>query len=304
MADLVSQFARRSNRSLKEEAVRWALFTCALVSVATTAGIIYTLASEGIAFFKTVSLFEFLTGTTWAPLFDPPRFGVLPLLAGTMLVTVIAAVIAVPVGLLAAIYLNGFASQKARARLKPLMEILAGIPTVVYGYLALQTITPAIQQVFPQTQVFNALSGAIAVAVMILPTIASLCDDALRAVPSSLRHAAFAMGATRMEVSMQVMLPAALSGVIAAVILAVSRAVGETMIVVIACGGQPALTLNPLEPVQTMTAYIVAISLGDTPRGTTGYYTIFAVGGLLFLITLGMNVIAHKVLRRFREVYD
>ena len=308
---LRAQLSRKANRTYREEGVKVLLFLCALVSVATTAGIIYTLALESVNFFAQVSLGEFLLGTNWAPLFNPPHFGVLPLVAGTMLVTVIAAIIAVPLGLLAAIYLSEYATARVRTIVKPILEVLAGIPTVVYGYFALTAITPAIQGVVEGltgrtdlVQVFNALSGAIAVAIMILPTIASLCDDALRAVPNSLRQAGYAMGATKMEVALQVMVPAALSGILAAVILAISRAVGETMIVVIACGGQPNITANPLEPVQTMTAYIVAVSLGDTPHGTISYLTIFAVGSLLFVITLGMNIISHKILRRFREVYD
>jgi phosphate transport system permease protein len=232
-----------------------------------------------------------------------------------MLVALLAGVMAIPLGLFAAIYISEYASKKTRRVVKPIMEVLAGIPTVVYGYFALTFISPyVVRLVFPNVNPFdptspgttasNALSGAIALAVMILPTIASLCDDALRAVPDSLRQAGYAMGATKLEVSLQVMVPGALSGIIASFILALSRAIGETMIVVIACGGQPVLTMNPLQQVQTMTAYIVAISLGDTPHGTIEYETIFAVGALLFLITLGMNIVAHKVLRRFREVYE
>lgn len=295
--------------------MRWVLFTCALLSIATTAGIVYTFCIETFRFFQQVSIWEFFTGTQWAPLIEPQHFGVLPLVGGTLLVAVLAAIFAVPLGLLAAIYLSEYASRRARGAIKPVLEILAGIPTVVYGYFALLAITPLLRQAIPailppqrfpwaEVGVFNALAGAIAVAVMILPTIASLCDDALRAVPDSLRQAGYAMGATKKEVSLQVMAPAALSGIIAAVILALSRAIGETMIVVVACGGSPNLTLNPLESVQTMTAYIVAVSLGDTPHGTIEYSTIFAVGALLFVMTLVMNIISHKVLQRFREVYE
>jgi phosphate transport system permease protein len=300
----VQHLSRKSNRILREEGIRVVLALSALFSVATTVGIVYTLVSESIHFFQQVSLAEFFLGTEWAPLFSPPRFGVLPLVNGTLLVTAVAAIIAVPLGVGAAIYLSEFASQKSRAFIKPILEVLAGIPTIVYGFFALVSITPVLQKIWPQTQVFNVLSGSIAVAIMILPTIASLCDDALRSVPDSLRQGGYAMGATKLEVTSSVVLPAALSGILAAIILALSRAIGETMIVVIACGGQPNITANVFEPVQTMTAFIVAVSLGDTPHGTIGYLTIFAVGSLLFLITLCMNIISNKIMRRFREVYE
>jgi phosphate transport system permease protein len=306
---------------LKEGAIAGLLFLCALISVATTGGIIYTLFTETISFFRDLwgqhglTPLDFLFGREWAPLLEPRHFGVLPLVGGTLLVAILAGVLAIPLGLFAAIYVSEYARKQTRRLVKPIMEVLAGIPTVVYGYFALTFVSPhVVRAVFPNINPFdptssstaasNALSGAIALAIMILPTIASLCDDALRAVPDSLRQAGYAMGATKLEVATQVMVPGALSGIIAAFILALSRAIGETMIVVIACGGQPLLTINPLEQVQTMTAYIVAISLGDTPHGTIEYETIFAVGALLFLITLAMNIVAHKVLRRFREVYD
>jgi phosphate transport system permease protein len=302
-------------RRWREEGIRWGLLTCALLSIATTLGILYTLCVETFHFFQKVSPWEFFTDTRWTPLIEPQHFGVLPLVSGTLLVAALAALFAVPVGLMAAVYMSEYASRKARGVIKPVLEILAGIPTVVYGYFALMLITPVLRQVIPlllpperfpwaEVGVFNAAAGAIAVAVMILPTIASLCDDALRAVPDSLRQAGYAMGATKQEVSLQVMVPAALSGIIASVILALSRAIGETMIVVIACGGTPVLTANPLRSIETMTAYIVAVSLGDTPRGTIEYSTIFAVGALLFAMTLVMNIISHKVLQRFREVYE
>lgn len=322
MSSIIAEaFQIKKTRNLKEGAISGLLFLCALISVATTAGIIYTLFTETFGFFKHLWLqhrltpLDFLFGREWAPMLEPRHFGVLPLVAGTVLVAVLAGAIAVPVGLLGALYISEYARKSTRRLVKPVMEVLAGIPTVVYGYFALTFISPyVVRMLFPHVNPFdpnspgttasNALSGAIALAVMILPTIASLCDDALRAVPDSLRQAGYAMGATKLEVSLQVVVPGALSGVIAACILALSRAVGETMIVVIACGGQPALTLNPLQQVQTMTAYIVAISLGDTPHGTIEYETIFAVGALLFVVTLGMNIVAHKVLRRFREVYE
>lgn len=288
----------------RERLVELALFFCALVSVLTTAGIIAVLCRETLAFFAEVPVLEFLTGTKWTPLFQPKSFGVLPLVCGTALVAVGASLIAVPLGLGIALHLSEYASDRARSVLKPLLEILAGVPTVVYGYFALTFITPQLMNLFPKTQVFNAASGAVVVGIMILPMIASLSEDALRAVPMGLRHAGYALGATRFEVSTRIVLPAALSGVLASFVLAVSRAIGETMAVTLAAGATPKLTLNPLESIQTLTAYIVQVSLGDTPAGTIEYKTIFAVGSLLFGITLGMNLLAHYVLRRFREVYE
>jgi phosphate transport system permease protein len=229
---------------------------------------------------------------------------VLPLVCGTLLITAGAALVAIPLGLGTGIYLSEYASNGLRGILKPILEILAGIPTVVYGYFALTFVTPQLAKVFPSIQVFNAASAAIVVGVMILPMIASLCDDALRAVPQSLRNAGYALGATRFEVATRVVLPGAFSGVLASFILALSRAIGETMAVTLAAGATPRLTLNPLESVQTMTAYIVQVSLGDTPAGSMAYLTVYAVGMLLFVITLGMNLLGHRVLRRFQEVYE
>lgn len=288
----------------KEEAARAGLFLCALVSVATTFGIIAVLVVEAFAFFSHVPPGEFLFGTRWAPLLEPRSFGVLPLVCGTLLIVVGAGIIAIPLGLLTAIYLSEYATPRIRNFLKPILEILAGIPTVVYGYFALTFVTPILQAVFPSTQVFNAASGAIVVGIMILPMVASLCEDALRTVPNAMRQAAFALGATRFEVSTQVVLPGALSGVLASFVLALSRAIGETMAVTLASGATPRLTLNPLESIQTMTAYIVQVSLGDTPNGTVEYQTIFAVGILLFLITLAMNILGQWILRRYQEVYE
>lgn len=288
----------------REKLIEGALPLCALVSVLTTAGVIAVLCRETFSFFREVSVLEFLTGTKWTPLFQPQAFGVLPLLCGTALVAVGASLVALPLGLGVALHLSEYASDQARSILKPLLEILAGIPTVVYGYFALTFVTPQLMKVFPQTQVFNAASGAVVVGIMILPMIASLSEDALRAVPMGLRQAGYALGATRLEVSTRIVLPAALSGVLASFVLAVSRAIGETMAVTLAAGATPKLTLNPLESIQTLTAYIVQVSLGDTPAGTVEYKTIFAVGSLLFGITLGMNLLAHYVLRRFQEVYE
>jgi phosphate transport system permease protein len=287
-----------------EKIIHALIFLCALVSVLTTLGIILVLLQETILFFQEVSIVEFLTGTRWTPLFASQQFGVLPLVNGTILVASIAMLIALPLGLLAAIYLSEYASERVRRILKPVLELLAGIPTVVYGYFALLFITPLLRSFFPQTQIFNAASAGIVIGFMILPMVASISEDALSAVPQSLRHGAYALGATKLEVSTRVVVPAALSGIVAAFILGVSRAIGETMIVAIAAGQLPRLTWNPLETIETMTAYIVQVSLGDTPQQSIAYKTIFAVGMLLFVITLTMNVLSHWLTRRFREVYE
>jgi len=285
-----------------ETVVRFALFLCALLSVATTIGIICVLAFESISFFRQVSVFEFLFGTEWTPLIEPRHFGVLPLVAGTFLIVVGSGLVALPTGLATAIYLSEYAPARTRAIVKPILEMLAGVPTVVYGYFALTTVTPVLQKVFPATQVFNAASAAIVVGVMILPMVASMCEDALSAVPAALRGGGYALGATKREVALQVVLPAALSGVMASFVLALSRAIGETMAVTLAAGATPRLTANPLESIQTMTGYIVQVSLGDTPAGTVEHRTVFAVGALLFAITLGMNLLADRILLRFRTV--
>lgn len=296
--------AQRLRHELKERLIKALLALSALVSVLITLGIVAVLLVEGLSFFTEVSPWEFLTGSRWAPLLEPRSYGVLPLVCGTLLVTLGASLIAIPFGVGTAIYLSEYASRRSRTLIKPVLEILAGIPTVVYGYFALTTVTPALQQLLPATQVFNAASAAIVMGIMILPLVASLCDDAFRAVPQSLRQGAFALGATPMEVATRVVLPAALSGVLASFVLAVSRAIGETMVVAMAAGSTPKLTLNPLESIQTMTGYIVQVSLGDTPAGTTEFRTIFAVGTLLFASTLALNLLAHRILRRFREVYE
>lgn len=295
--------ARLSRRTadFRESAVRWLLLLCALVSVLTTVGIVGVLVRETVAFTQDVSPWKFLFGTRWTPLLEPRSFGVLPLVAGTALIVIGAGLVALPPGLATAIYLSEYASPRFRTAVKPALEILAGIPTVVYGYFALTTVTPFLARIFPSIQVFNAASGAIVVGIMILPMIASLCEDALSAVPDSLRRAGYALGATRGEVATQIVVPAALSGVSASFVLALSRALGETMAVTLAAGATPRMTLNPLESIQTMTAYIVQVSLGDTPAGTVEYRTIFAVGSLLFLMTLAMNLLAHWVLRRHRR---
>ncbi len=279
-------------------------FACAFISVATTIAVIAILATETWAFFQEVPVTDFLFGTKWTPLFQPQSFGILPLLSGTLLIVVGSAAVALPVGVASAIYLSEFASDRMRNIVKPVLEILAGIPTVVYGFFALTFITPLLKTVLPQTQVFNAASAAIVVGIMVLPMVASLCDDSLRAVPKALREGAYSLGATSFEVTVRVVLPAALSGIFAAFVLAISRAIGETMAVTLAAGATPNLTLNPLESIQTMTAFIVQVSLGDTPAGTLGYKTLFAVATLLFSLTLLLNIVANYVMTRFQEVYE
>lgn len=287
-----------------ESVIQFGLFLCALISIVTTAVIIFILTKEMLGFFAIVSPIEFFFGTQWVPLLEPSSYGVLPLLWGTLIITFGAAVIAIPIGLSCAIYLSEYASPRIRSIVKPLLELLAGIPTVVYGYFALTFITPLLKTVFPDIQVFNALSGAIVVGIMILPMIATLSDGALRAVPNSLRDAAYALGATSFEVTTQVVVPAGLSGVISSFLLAISRAIGETMAVTLAAGATPNLSLTFLESIQTMTAYIVQVSLGDTPAGGIAYQTLFAVAASLFLITLMLNLISQWVLNRYREVYE
>ncbi len=291
-----------STRTL-EWIVERLLFLCAALSVLTTAGIIVVLAVETIEFLREVSIVEFLTGTEWTPLFANQRFGVLPLVAGTMLVSTIAMTVALPMGLLSAIYLSEYAPSGLRRVIKPVLELLAGVPTVVYGYFALTFVTPLLQRFLPTLSGFNALSPGLVMGLMILPLVSSLSEDAMRAVPQGLREGSYALGATRMQTALRVVVPAAFSGITAAFILAVSRAVGETMIVAIAAGQQPRLTGNPFVPVETMTAYIVQVSLGDTPQGTIEYRTIFAVGMLLFVMTFSLNLISTWLRERFREEY-
>lgn len=283
--------------------IEWLLFLCALLSIGTTAGIIIVLAVETFAFLREVPITDFLFGTEWTPLFATPRFGVLPLVAGTMLVSTIAMTVALPMGLLSAVYLSEYANLRVRRFVKPVLEVLAGIPTVVYGYFALLFVTPLLQQFLPNLAGFNAIGPGIVMGIMILPLVSSLSEDAMRAVPRGLREGSYALGATKMQTSLRVVLPAAFSGITAACILAVSRAIGETMIVAIAAGQQPRLTANPMLPIETMTAYIVQVSLGDTPQGTLEYRTIFAVGMLLFLGTFVLNLMSTWLRERFREEY-
>lgn len=287
-----------------ERIVKFIFATFAFVSVGTTVGIVLTLIFETFEFFKVVPLWRFLTDTQWTPLFSNPQFGILVLISATFLTSVIAIAVALPVGLLAAVCLSEYASPKLRSWLKPALEILAGVPSVVFGYFALLTVTPFLQKFIPGLQGFNALSAGLVLGVSIIPLVASLSEDAIYAVPRSLREGAYALGSTKRETIIGVVLPAALSGIVASFVLAISRAVGETMIVTLAAGQNPTLTLNPLVPVATMTAYIVQVSLGDTPAGSLAYRTIFVVGMTLFLLTLVLNIFSFWFVRRFREKYD
>jgi len=294
-----------SNRARRwvEFVIERLLFLCAALSILVTAGIILVLLWETAAFLRDVPLSEFLFGTVWTPLFFDKHFGVLPLVAGTLLASAIAMVVALPAGLLIAIYLSEYAASPVRRAVRPVLEVLAGVPTVVYGYFALQFVTPLLQSFVPGLAGFNALSPGIVMGIMILPLVSSLSEDALRSVPNGLREGAYALGATRLQTSLRVVVPAAFSGISAATVLAASRAIGETMIVAIAAGQQPRLTIDPRVPVETMTAYIVQVSLGDTPAGTLEYRTIFAVGMLLFMGTFGLNLVSAWLRERYREEY-
>lgn len=279
------------------------LFLCASVSILTTIGIVVTLITETYSFFQKIPIFDFLFGTKWSPLIPPKSYGVLPLLSGTLMITLIACLVAIPLGLASAIYLSEYAPKGVRKVIKPVLEVLAGVPTIVYGYFALSLITPVIQSVFSDAGVFNALSAGIVVGIMIIPMVCSLSEDAMSAVPRSLRDGAYALGATRFEVALKIVVPAAFSGIVASAVLAFSRAIGETMIVTLAAGSTPNLTANPLDSIQTMTAYIVQVSLGDTPHGSVEYGSIFAVGMTLFVITFLLNIFAQYIARKFREEY-
>lgn len=283
---------------------RAVFFTCALVTVLTTAGIIVVLVTGSIPFFRSVSVVSFLTGTEWSPLIQPHSFGVLPLVWGTMIIVVGSAVIALPVGTLTAIYLSEYADESIRRVLKPVLEILAGIPTIVYGFFAISFITPQIQRVFPTTGTFNAAAGAVVVGIMIIPMVSSLSEDAMNAVPDDLRNAGYGLGATKFEVSTSIVLPASISGVLASYVLAISRAIGETMAVTLAAGMRPNITFNPLEEIQTMTAYMVQVGISDVSVGSIGYQSLFAVGLTLFGMTLVMNLLSQRIRARYREVYD
>ena len=281
------------------------LFLCAVLSVVTTVGIVVVLLAEAIPFFLDVSIVEFLTGTEWRPLFANKSFGALPLLSATALISGIALAVAFPIGLLTAIYLSEYAPSSLRSTVKPILEVLAGIPTVVFGFFAISFISPVIVKPLFQAETnFTALAAAFAMGIMLIPMVASLSEDAMRAVPTGLREGAYALGANRFQVSTRVVVPAALSGIVASGLLALARAVGETMIVTIAAGNVANLSANPLEGMQTMTAFIMEVATGDTPRGTVEYQSIFAIGLLLFVFTLALNLLARVFIARFREVYE
>lgn len=296
--------ARRKRQRLRERVIEGALMVCAGFSVFVTLAIVAVLLLESARFFSVVSIFEFLTGTTWTPTFADPKYGILPLVAGTLLSSVVALTVAMPLGLIIAIYLSEFANEHVREVLKPFLELLSGIPTVVYGYFALLFVTPLLKAtILPNLPGFNVLSAGIVMGIMIIPYVSSLSEDAMRAVPNALREGSLAMGATRLQTSIKVVLPAAFSGLAAAGVLAVSRAVGETMIVAIAAGQQPNFTFDPMESAATITSYIAQVALGDLPHGSIAYESIFAAGLMLLAMTLVFNLVAHVMRRRYREVY-
>ncbi|MFJ5768608.1 phosphate ABC transporter permease subunit PstC [Psychrobacillus sp. NPDC093180] len=302
--ELIAKSSNKKQKQLVEKLIPIILFIIASISVLTTIGIVLTLIVETIIFFKDIPVFSFLFGTEWYPFANKePAFGILPLIAGTLKVTIIAVIVAVPFGIGSAIFLSEYASDTTRRIIKPILEVLAGIPTIVYGFFALTFVTPLLQQFIPDLKIFNALSPGIVVGIMILPMIASLSEDAMSSVPNSIREGALAMGSTKLEVALKVVVPAALSGIVASVVLAISRAIGETMIVSLAGGSTPKFDFDVTGSIQTMTAYIVQVSSGDAGYGTTIYYSIYSVGFTLFLFTLVMNLIAHAISKKYREEY-
>ncbi|WP_375709369.1 phosphate ABC transporter permease subunit PstC [Niallia sp. NCCP-28] len=294
---------KASANQMLEKLMPKVLLVTAALSILTTLGILLTLIIETFTFFEKVSIIEYITSKKWYPFSEPGSFGILPLIAGTVKVTLIAGIVAVPIGLASAIYLSEYASDKTRRIIKPILEVLAGIPTIVYGFFALTFVTPVLREIIPSLEMFNALSPGIVIGIMITPMIASLSEDAMSSVPRSMREGALALGSTKLEVSLKVVLPAAVSGIVSSIVLALSRAIGETMIVAVAGGSTPNLNLNVTESIQTMTAYIVQVSQGDAGYGTTIYYSIYAVGFTLFLFTLLMNLLAQFISRKFREEY-
>lgn len=294
---------RRASRHVRERIIEGTLLFAALFSVFVTVGIVYVLVSESVRFFQHVSLWDFFTDTQWTPLFDDAHYGIMVLLSGTLVSSLVALLVAIPLGTIIAIYLSEFAPFTLREFAKPFLELLGGVPTVVYGYFALLYVTPALQFLMPELPGFNLLSAGLVMGVMIIPYVSSLSEDAMRSVPMSMREGSYAMGATRFQTAIRVVTPAAFSGIAAAYILGISRAVGETMILAVAAGMQPNLTWNPLEPAATITAYIVQVALGDLPHGSIGYQTIFAAGLTLMLLTLAFNILGHVLKRKFRQVY-
>ena len=295
---------RARRRRYGEDVVKGVLAVCALISVATTVGIVIALFVPAYEFFQDISIVDFLTGTDWSPLFEPAHFGVLQLVAGTLLVTAVAALVALPLGLGSAIFLSEYASDRVRGFLKPALEILAGIPTIVFGYFALTFVTPLLRDIGIQVDIFNTLSAGLVMGVYLIPTVASLSEDAMGAVPRDLRDGAYALGSTKVQVATRIVVPAAVSGIVASFVLGISRAIGETMIVLIAMGQQPNLTVDPREAAEAMTAFIAATGAGDVPTGSLEYKTIFAVGATLFLMTFVMNIVAIRLVRKYREVYE
>jgi len=288
---------------IRERLIELVLFLAALVSVFTTVGIVYILVRESVLFFEHVPITKFLTDTQWTPLFDDAHFGIMVLLSGTLTSSAVALAIAIPLGTIIAIYLSEFAPFRLREIAKPFLELLGGVPTIVYGYFALLFVTPLLQKIYPDLPGFNLLSAGIVMGIMIIPYVSSISEDAMRAVPMSLREGSYAMGATRFQTAVKVVVPAAFSGIASAYILGISRAVGETMILAVAAGMQPNLTFNPLEPAATITAYIVQVALGDLPHGSVGYQTIFAAGLTLMVFTLLCNIAGHVLRKTFREAY-
>ena len=302
--DFVSdRLARRKSRHIKERVIEFILFLAALLSVATTVGIVLILLKESYDFFQHVSLWDFLTDTQWTPLFSDAHYGIMPLLSGTLVSSAVALLVAIPLGTIIAIYLSEFAPFSVREAAKPFLELLGGIPTIIYGYFALLFVTPLLQKIYPGLPGFNLLSAGLVMGIMIIPYVSSVSEDAMRAVPMALREGSYAMGATRFQTATWVVTPAAFSGIAAAYILGISRAVGETMILAVAAGMQPNLTWNPLEPAATITSYIVQVALGDLPHGSIGYQTIFAAGLTLALLTLLFNVLGHLLRKRYRQAY-
>jgi phosphate transport system permease protein len=297
------RLARRRARIFRERLIELALLLAALVSVLTTVGIVYVLVKESVVFFQQVPIGRFLTDTQWTPLFDDAHFGIMVLLSGTLTSSAVALSIAIPLGTIIAIYLSEFAPFRLREVAKPFLELLGGVPTIVYGYFALLFVTPLLQRIYPGLPGFNLLAAGIVMGIMIIPYVSSISEDAMRAVPMSLREGSYAMGATRFQTALKVVVPAAFSGIASAYILGISRAVGETMILAVAAGMQPNLTFNPLEPAATITAYIVQVALGDLPHGSVGYQTIFAAGLTLLVLTFLFNVAGHVLRKTFREAY-
>ena len=290
-------------RNLRERFIEALLFLTAFASVAITLAIVVMLVKESFVFFQHISIWDFLTDTQWTPLFDDAHYGILPLVSGTLVSSAVALLVAIPLGTIIAIYLSEFAPFTVREIAKPFLELLGGVPTIVYGYFALLFVTPLLQKIFPELPGFSLLSAGLVMGIMIIPYVSSLSEDAMRAVPMSMREGSYAMGATRFQTAIRVVMPAAYSGIAAAYILGISRAVGETMVVAVAAGMQPNLTWNPMEPAATITAYIVQVSLGDLPHGSIGYQTIFAAGLTLLLMTLSFNIIGHILRKRYREIY-